>query len=31
MAELFRVRRIRQVTYDRRGYVKIVVDDEPAL
>jgi RecA-family ATPase len=31
MAELFRLRRIRQVPYDRRGYVKIVVDDTPAM
>jgi RecA-family ATPase len=27
MTELFRLGRIRQVPYDRRGYVKIVIDD----
>ena len=31
MTELFRVGRIRQVPYDRRGYVKIVVDETPAM
>jgi RecA-family ATPase len=31
MAELFRLGRIRQVPYDRRGYVKIVVEEMPAM